>query len=379
LYPDDKNASRKFGILYLLLTDQCNLACNYCFIENCVVRENNPQKFSVMSVGTAKYGIDLFARQLQIGHDVTEPQIILYGGEPLLNTPTLVYALQYITKCKTTGILPSDTLIILNTNGTLVSQDLVQILKAIPNLNVALSVDGPREIHDSCRRYHNGKGSFSDVIRGYDLLRRNGINVGLCCTISKYNVDRLEEIAHWFVDKLGVKSLGFNILIENANINDVRGDIEGYARKATSQLIKCFRFFRERGVYEDRVMRKVNAFIDGKVYYYDCGGCGQQIVVGPTGLVGVCQAYCRSQKNFVNPKEIKDFDPINHPLWSEWRRRSPLLMPQCRSCIALSVCGGGCPYSADMRHGSIWEVDDAFCIHSKETVTFLIQDLVRNV
>ena len=51
-------------------------------------------------------------------------------------------------------------------------------------------------------------------------------------------------------------------------------------------------------------------------------------------------------------------------------------MPACRDCIALSVCGGGCPYSADLRHGSIWALDDVFCVHATATVEFLLKNLI---
>lgn len=54
-------------------------------------------------------------------------------------------------------------------------------------------------------------------------------------------------------------------------------------------------------------------------------------------------------------------------------------MPQCRDCIALSVCGGGCPFSADERNGSIWELDDIFCVHAKKTTEFLIKDLISQM
>lgn len=84
-----------------------------------------------------------------------------------------------------------------------------------------------------------------------------------------------------------------------------------------------------------------------------------------------------NEKYFVN---IDDgFDPHSHPIWDEWRHRSPLFMEQCKNCIALSVCGGGCPYSANVRSGSIWEIDESYCVHAKATTEFLIKDLIKKV
>lgn len=359
------------GVLYLLTTDACNLACKYCFVENAVP---NGYKFTMMSEATAQSGVDLFAKTLQKSHAVEEPQIIFYGGEPLTNFAVIEKTLTYIALLKLEGALPQNTSITINTNGTLINDHIVSVLKNVENLNIAISVDGWKEIHDRCRSYHHKGGSYDDIMRGYRLLADNGIEAGFCCTISRYNVDKLDEIARWFVEEMHAKSLGFNIMIENLGPQDIRGNALEYAQKTTEQIIKCFRYFRERGIYEDRIMRKVNAFADGKVYYYDCGGCGQQLVVLPSGMVGVCQGYCVTKKYFIYPDTT--FNPLEHPIWEQWRYRSPLFMPQCRECIALSVCGGGCPYSADMRNGSIWELDNIFCVHAKATVEFLIRDLI---
>ena len=332
-------------------------------------------KFSTMNEETARFGIDLFAKSLSKSHGIEEPQVILYGGEPLANFTVVKNTVAYIKELKTKGVLPSNTSITINTNGTLINQEIAMVFKDVENLNIAISLDGPQEIHDAGRKYHNGKGSYSDIMRGYQILVDNGINAGFCCTINRYNIDHLEEIARWFVDELSVKSLGFNIMIESKGNEETQGDFEIYAKKAAYQIVRCFQFFREKGVYEDRIMRKVNAFVGGHVYYRDCGGCGEQIVVSPDGLIGVCQGYCATKKYFVHPDE--KFDPLKHHFWEEWRYRSPLFMPQCRDCIALSVCGGGCPYSADTRKGSIWELDEVFCVHVRTTTEFFIQDLIK--
>jgi len=365
---------KKIGILYLLMTDACNLSCGYCFVENLMPSDYT---FSKMTAEIARSGIDLFAKALEKSSGIEEPQIIFYGGEPLANFTVVQEALEYIARAKADGRIPGNTSITINTNGTLINDNIAAALKRIDNLNLAISLDGPREIHNICRPYHNGTGSYDDVMRGYQCLRNNGIEAGFCCTINRHNVEQLHQIASWFMDELGAKSLGFNILIENYKVNGMRGDVKYYAELTAQKIIDCFRLFREKGIYEDRIMRKVNAFVDGHIYYHDCGGCGQQIVMSPNGMVGVCQGYLGTKKYFVKPDH--QFNPLEHPVWEEWQFRSPLFMAQCKNCIALSICGGGCPYSADLRNGSIWELDDIFCVHAKATAEFLIKDLIEQV
>ena len=46
---------------------------------------------------------------------------------------------------------------------------------------------------------------------------------------------------------------------------------DDYNERAARFIIKAFQVFRERGIYEDRIMRKVNAFIERNVWPFDCG------------------------------------------------------------------------------------------------------------
>lgn len=43
------------------------------------------------------------------------------------------------------------------------------------NLLVGISIDGPREIHDTYRVSKGGKPTFDRVIRGLDVLKRHGV------------------------------------------------------------------------------------------------------------------------------------------------------------------------------------------------------------
>jgi len=167
-----------------------------------------------------------------------------------------------------------------------------------------------------------------------------------------------------------VGNVGFNPLLNSHQykIND-----PNYSNKVAKAMIECFKIARERGIYEARMMRKVKTFVDGTIYDRDCCGCGKQVVVLPNGNIGVCHAYSGTGEFFVKPDS--DFDPFEHPFWKEWSRRSPLNMPKCYGCEALTICGGGCPHNAELNKGSIWEIDEGFCVHAKETLSWLIWDL----
>lgn len=359
------------NILYLLLSDACNIRCRYCYFLAPMPRN---YKFSVMKKETAVRALDLFARCVKrsIAKGHPEQHIVIYGGEPTLNKEVLLEALKYIDTLKKRKLLPKATSVTLNTNGILLDEEILTQCKASGAV-AAISIDGPKDIHDQMRVYSSGKGTFDEVIRSYRLAQDKGVKTGVCVTIDRHNIFRMKEIVHWLASELGAKGMGFNILIENSTgqVGDKR---DHYAEVVAQELIKSFRVARTEGIYEDRMMRRVKNFLDKEPVLSDCGGCGLQVVVSPDGKIGVCQAFC-GEKEFFVTEPLETFEPESHHFWKQWRKRSPLANETCKSCIALGNCGGGCPYNAYRAKGTIDALDERFCAHAKATTHFLIHDL----
>lgn len=357
------------NILYLLLTDACNIRCHYCYFLTNMPKD---YRFSVMKKETAKAAIDMFARCVEksIAECHTDQQIVIYGGEPTLNKPVLIAALQYIDLLKEIGGLPETVSVTVNSNGTLLDEETLNQCKK-SNAVVAISIDGPKEVHNTMRVYPSGRGTFDEVMRSYRLAQHIGVKIGICVTIDQHNLNRMDEIVEWIGGELGAKGMGFNILIENSSASK---EGSNYAEIVARNLIQSFRVARRRGIYEDRMMRRVKNFIDKTPVLSDCGGCGLQVVVSPDGKIGVCQAFC-GQKEFFVSEPLETFEPESHPFWKQWRRRSPFSHKVCRSCIAFGNCGGGCPYNAYRISGDINALDERFCAHAKTATEFLIRDL----
>ena len=189
------------GVLYLLLNDGCNFRCTYCFIENSLPPGYH---FSTMSKETARRSLDLYSRVLLKG--VGRKTIIFYGGEPLINLGALQFCLKYIRELKDKGLLPENLATTINTNGSLVTEEVVNLFHE-HNVAVSVSLDGPKEIHDQCRRTTNNQGTFGQAIRGFQLLKDGKVNVGVSCTIGDHNLDQLPQIVEWFISDLGINFL----------------------------------------------------------------------------------------------------------------------------------------------------------------------------
>lgn len=362
------------SIAYFILTDACNFGCKYCFVEN---RMPKGYKFRMMDAETINKGLDFFCRLIRLNPEFFEEEktIVIYGGEPLMNNSALISLLEDIRERKQNGRLPQKTEISIVTNAALVTPETAQLL-ANHKVNVAVSIDGDESATNSARQYKDGKPVFADVVRGFNILREAGANVGVSCTLSQKSIDDFDSTLKTILERLKVDSLGFNIVLSGNNY-EVSDD---YDEKAARAIIKAFETFRKRNVFEDRIMRKVDSFVKNELYAFDCGAAGGgQIVIAPDGQVGICHGYLGSRKHFMTTVDDSMFNPQNNPVFMEWSRRSPLNMDVCRKCPALGICGGGCPLNADFEEGSIWGLDKRFCVHCKKTLEWLIWDLYKQI
>lgn len=351
-------------VMYLVLTDNCNMRCTYCFLETEVPAGFKPSK---MSIKTAKRAIDLFSRFLS-----TSPRrkyIQLYGGEPLLNIETLKFAISYINHLKLEGRLPRNVYIALVTNGTLLNEEIAFFLKR-NDVSVGVSIDGDKEIMDAHRRYKSGKSPHRRIIQNYQLLKELGVQSGISCTLTPENLEDFDSVLEYLINLDVQTGLSFNILLCNAGIPVT----EEYVEKASECVLKGFERFRELGIYEETTMRKIKSFVKKEVALTNCAGYGHQLVIYPRGEIGVCQDDVKSKKYIAGSVYDENFSPWESELIKEWSKRSPLNMPQCFDCEAIGICGGGCAANVAVEYGSIWNVDTRFCLHCKKSLEWLIWD-----
>jgi uncharacterized protein len=354
-------------VMYIILTDRCNLSCKYCFIEKGALKDKS--KYGDMNYETGKEGVDFFIDQIKNGG---EKRIIFYGGEPLLNIDVLKKVIVYIRDCEKSEKFNGPVTIQIITNGVLINKEISAFLSE-NNVIVGVSIDGTKEINDQMRLSETNEGTFDRSINGYKLLKEAGVDVGISCTIGNHNVDHLDKIVEYFFKELDVSSIGFNL----PNLVKGQEDLIIPIEKITENMIKAYAVCRKYGISEDRLgQRRVSTFVEDAFWTNDCSGCGDQIVILPNGSIGPCHAFLGSAKYFdanIHKKE----DLRKNSTWIEWKKRSPLFMEQCQDCSAISICGGGCPYMAHENHGSIWNLDERTCIFCNRILEWLIGELYK--
>lgn len=204
-------------LLVLQPTPFCNLDCKYCYLGN----RSDPSK---MSISTVRQSLDVVTSSGLLGDELT---IIWHSGEPL------VLGTEYYRKCFEViqDVCRTNTKIKLcfQTNGVLIDNDWCQLFKEY-NVQVGVSIDGPRYIHDQYRVNRSGAGTHVDVERGLDYLREYEIPLRTISVLTSTSLLYVDELFFYF-HELGVEECGFNIeeiegvnkrstIIESGNVEE---------------------------------------------------------------------------------------------------------------------------------------------------------------
>lgn len=361
--------------LYLLPTTDCNLRCQYCFIEDGA----RPCPPVYMTEDIARKSLEIFAKLTENADKIS---LTFYGGEPLLNPDVVYFSMRYARTLEKRGVFKRPVELVLITNGTLVDEKTIEAV-AETNTLVSISIDGPGALNKA-RKDVNGRESFHRALEGFRKFKEAGISPGISCTLNQYNSDHIEELVQFFSDNLGIKGMSFNILIPQS---DGTNPLEIPHDRAVCQIIRAFEILREKGIYEDRIMRRIIPFKTNGFAFKDCMGVGGQFVITPEGKIGPCQAFLGYDEYFPlsveslhSQLETVTSDTIyKTPLFDEWRHRFPLNMKKCIDCFAIAVCGGGCPYASFASKGSIWELDERVCSQSRKIMEWMLWDTYDRV
>lgn len=369
--------SPAINVCYMITSEQCNLACKYCFLGN--NDENKRSNFSLenMSKETADKAIDFFINQIKLSgldFEDNKPAIIFYGGEPLVNYDVLVYIAERINALRSVERCIKNMELSMVSNGLLLTEERALKLKEL-GVAIAISVDGFTEAANNMRVDVAGNNVFNKILKTLDMCKNIGVAVSLSVTLSEETIKDTKAILE-LVDKYEITSFGFNIMMSDENFIVP----QEYNEKAAQFILDEFIELRKRGIYEDRIMRKLKAFTKSQVYFSDCAATGGgQIVIAPNGQVGICHGCLHNKQYFVSNVDDKGFDASKHKDFIEWSQLTPVNKKECQDCAALGICGGGCPINAmHLKKGNtIHDLDERFCTHSKLTLDFLIKDLYR--
>ncbi|MGG2469299.1 radical SAM protein [Paraclostridium bifermentans] len=175
----------------IFLTRDCNLDCKYCY--------EGDKSSDYMSIETADKVINFIdGRVKNIPYlKKNKINIVLYGGEPLLNHKVLDYIVNKLD-IKNEYNANFD----MTTNGTIMNSTILNTLKKIDSVSV--SIDGGVDIHNKNRIFKSNKGTFNVVKETIEKMISEGISIRARGTYNpqtcKYLYDSVDAISNLGVD-----------------------------------------------------------------------------------------------------------------------------------------------------------------------------------
>jgi heme b synthase len=153
------------------VTRSCNLSCIHCRASS----EKGPYPGELNT-----------EKCFHILEDIRKtgtPIVILTGGEPLLRNDIFELA----ARGDRLGLR-----MVMATNGTLLSPEIVDKIKTSGIKRVSISIDGHNEAsHD---KFRNVPGSYKKALNGINLLKQGGVEFQVNTTVTKHNSEDLAEI-----------------------------------------------------------------------------------------------------------------------------------------------------------------------------------------
>lgn len=159
--------------LYLVVTEACNLRCSYCAYGGTYeFQRDHGTKKDLMDFETARKSIDYFLDELvnpdKMNHLPSQVTMGFYGGEPLIHWQLIKQCMEYARSKP--NFKRANAGFSITTNGTLFTDEIIDSF-AENRVAVALSLDGPEEVHDRLRQYSSGKGSWAILMKNLAKIR----------------------------------------------------------------------------------------------------------------------------------------------------------------------------------------------------------------
>lgn len=159
------SGEKRIASLTFQVTDSCNLACTYCY-------QINKAKHR-MSFETAKAVVDLILDEAEnpeseLSYDkIAGIEVEYIGGEPFLEIDLIEQISDYFEEELLRRNSPWINFFVysISSNGVLYFDERVQkyLRKRNGKVSLSISIDGNKSLHDACRLFPNGSGSYDIV------------------------------------------------------------------------------------------------------------------------------------------------------------------------------------------------------------------------
>ncbi len=312
--------------------------------------------------------LETYIKQLIESQRVQEVNIAWQGGEPtLMGLDFFKRTVELADKYKKPG---QNILHTMQTNGTKLDDEWCAFFKEHDFL-IGLSVDGPKEIHDTYRVNKGGAGSFDQVMRGLDFLKKHGVEFNILCTVHAANAEHPLELYRFFRDELGANFIQFIPIIERVNEALLPLANVGWSERDGGErplYLQTGNLVTKRSVGRGQYGRFLNTIFDewiqrdvGTIYVqlFDVTlgswmnqhslcvfspTCGNALALEHNGDLYACDHYVEPDYLLGNIQETHMIELVASEQQRKFGRDKLDTLPQyCLDCEVRFACHGGCP------------------------------------
>lgn len=325
--------------LELNVAQDCNMKCGYCIVNHGTFNE----AAGYLSRRQAEQAVDL----LLSSSDNPVCTVIFFGGEPMLNLDVIMHTVSYAdASAKKYGKKMRYWII---TNGTLFSKEALAFFKE-HCVNVEVSIDGSRAVHDRMRVFADGGGTYDAIMADLpgllDIKGGNRVRATVTkqCTDIRRIVDELSGLGFKGIALEMVGGEGPEYTLDDAAFEEIKSSLyelselflqglpEGELKYGILFLPFLYKLLRSRPTYNycTAGCSKLAVSVHGEIYpcKYFVGLPGYRL-----GMLG---------------------KGIDTEALSAFRKANVLEnKPGCLSCWAKYICGGGCSAASAQINGSI--------------------------
>lgn len=356
-------ASRRvpFNLLIKPTGAACNLDCSYCFFLSKEALWNASAQR--MSKDTLEQSIRAFLDAQPDGDVVLGWQ----GGEPTMRG--LGFFAEAVAFAESIARPRQRLMHSIQTNATLLDDEWGEFL-AEKKFLVGVSIDGPRELHDRYRVNKAGRGTYDQVIRGWRVLEKHGVERNVLCTVNSSNADHPLEVYRHFRDDLGANYIQFIPIVERVeqgaedlaenSWRDADGEYVLYRQSGagvTSRTVRpeqygdflCAVFDEWFATDVGRIsVQDFETVVGARLGMYSlcvhAPECGRAIAMEHNGEVYSCDHFVEPAYDLGNIHEESLSDLLLSPKQIEFGRSKRTSLPdQCLACPVRWACNGGCP------------------------------------
>lgn len=147
------------------VVSRCNINCRYCYVYNMgdMNWANLPKLMSRETIEAMVLALGELSRTQQ-----RRFAVVLHGGEPLLlGQEKLAFLLSTLR-----AVLPVEYPLSIQTNGMLITEKILDVCSTY-HVNLGISIDGPKHLHNRHRVGHRGEDTFDRVLAGIESLQKH--------------------------------------------------------------------------------------------------------------------------------------------------------------------------------------------------------------